>query len=244
MKYSIILPCYKEAESIVKTLEALEKENIPCCEILVVDDNSPDDTFGIAGKYAENKPHIKVLSHPGKRGLSPSVVYGFREAEGEILLCMDADGQHRPQDVKKVLEAFDRGEGADMVIGSRHVPGGGFTEKWNFFRAFMSWGAALLSRVFLSFHLFDPMSGFFAIRKEAFHKILPCMDPEGFKIMLECAYLLSFLPGSRIQEQPIIFAMRQAGESKLTFRVITQYLAMLWKCRKKRRLLKEKLQQP
>lgn len=243
MKYSIILPCYNEAESIVTTLKALVKENIPSCEILVVDDQSPDNTAVIAEEYAKDFPFIRILTHKGKRGLSPSVVYGFEAAEGEILLCMDADGQHRVEDVKKVLAVFENNPSPDMVIGSRHVPGGGFTEKWNFFRSFMSWGAALLSRICLSFHLFDPMSGFFAVRKESFKKIAPFLDPEGFKIMLECAYLLHFLPNAVIREEGIVFAMRQAGESKLTFHVITQYLAMLIKCRKKRKGLRAKLSQ-
>ena len=242
MRYSIILPCYNEAESIVTTLQGLVKENIADCEILVVDDQSPDNTAGIAKEYAKDHPGIRVLTHLGKRGLSPSVVYGFEEAQGEILLCMDADGQHRVEDVKKVLGVFESTPSPDMVIGSRHVPGGGFTEKWNFFRALMSWGAALLSRIFLSFHLFDPMSGFFAIKKDSFRKIAPYLDPEGFKIMLECAFLLSLRPGSCIREEGIIFAMRQAGQSKLTLRVITQYLAMLVKCRKKRKGLRAKFQ--
>ena len=240
MKYSLILPTYNEAESIVKTLKNLLAENIPSLEILVVDDNSPDGTFSIAEKFAEDHDNIHVLRHDGERGLSPSVVYGFNKADGEILICMDADGQHRSCDLVKVLAGFEE-PSLDMAIGSRHVEGGGFTEKWNFFRSLFSRTASLAAQMVLRTELKDPMSGFFAVRKASFRKVEKYLDPHGFKIMLEICFLLSLCREHTIKEFPIVFAMREAGESKLSARIIKQYLVMLLKCFFRRRTLKKAL---
>lgn len=240
MKYSLILPSYNEAESIVKTLDNLLKENIPSMEILVVDDNSPDNTFSIVEEYALTHKEVRAILHNGERGLSPSVVYGFEQAKGEILICMDADGQHRSCDLVKVLQEFDD-PSLDMAIGSRHVEGGGFTEKWDFFRSLFSQTASLAARIVLRTAIQDPMSGFFAVRKSSFDKIKTFLDPHGFKIMLETSFLLSLCPRYKIKETPIIFAMREAGKSKLSTKIIHQYLVMLFKCFCRRGKLKKAL---
>lgn len=240
MKYSLILPSYNEAESIVRTLDNLLKEDIPSLEILVVDDNSPDGTFAIVQEYAKSHENIHAVLHDGERGLSPSVVYGFNQAKGEILICMDADGQHRSCDLRKVLAEFED-TALDMAIGSRHVAGGGFTEKWNFFRSLFSNTASLAAQIVLRTKIKDPMSGFFAVRKHSFDKIKDFLDPHGFKIMLEICFLLSLCEKHKIKESPIIFAMREAGKSKLSAKIIHQYLAMLFKCFFRRNKLKKAL---
>lgn len=240
IKYSLILPCYNEAESIIKTLDNLLKENIPSLEILVVDDNSPDGTFFLAQEYAKTHENIRPFQHEGERGLSPSVVYGFNKAQGEILICMDADGQHRSCDLVKVLAEFDD-PSLDMAIGSRHVDGGGFTEKWNFFRSLFSRTASLAAQIVLRTPIKDPMSGFFAVRKAKFSKVKNFLDPHGFKIMLEICFLISLCEKHKIKESPIIFAMREAGKSKLSAKIIFQYLAMLLKCFFRRSKLKKAL---
>lgn len=240
MKYSLILPTYNEAESIVKTLDSLLKENIPSLEILVVDDNSPDNTFALVKEYALAHGQVRALLHNGERGLSPSVVYGFAQAEGEILICMDADGQHRSSDLVKVLKEFED-PSLDMAIGSRHVEGGGFTEKWDFFRSLFSKTAALAARIVLRTAIKDPMSGFFAVRRSSFDKVKEFLDPHGFKIMLETSFLLSLCPQYKIRETPIVFAMREAGKSKLSAKIIRQYLVMLFQCFCRRGKLKKAL---
>ena len=240
MKYSLILPSYNESESIVRTLDNLLKEDIPSLEILVVDDKSPDGTFAIVQEYAKSHENIHAVLHDGERGLSPSVVYGFNKAKGEILICMDADGQHRSCDLAKVLAEFED-PSLDMAIGSRHVAGGGFTEKWNFFRSLFSNTASLAAQIVLRTKVKDPMSGFFAVRKQSFGKVKDFLDPHGFKIMLEICFLLSLCPEHKIKESPIIFAMREAGKSKLSAKIIHQYLAMLLKCFLRRGKLKKAL---
>ncbi|MBO4303890.1 MAG: polyprenol monophosphomannose synthase [Lentisphaeria bacterium] len=240
MKYSLILPAYNEAESIVKTLDSLLAEKIPSLEILVVDDHSPDGTFSIVEEYGKTHENVHALLHEGDRGLSPSVVWGFDRAQGETLICMDADGQHRSCDLIKLLAEFDD-PSLDMAIGSRHVEGGGFTEKWNFFRSLCSKSAALAAKIVLHTDVKDPMSGFFALRRKSFEKVEKFLDPKGFKIMLEICFLLSLCEPHRIRETPIIFAMREAGKSKLSAKVIGEYLAMLFKCFRRRKELKKSL---
>ena len=219
---SVILPTFREKDSIPPMLRALDALELSGLEIIVADDHSPDGTEEAAFETAKTmRTPVRVEQNPGIRGLAPSVVHGFSKAAGDILVCMDADGQHRPEDLPGLLAEFDRDPALSMVVGSRHVPGGGFTEKWNLFRVMCSDGAAFAARLVLG------MSGFFAIRRDAFDRVKPCLSPEGFKIMLELAFLLSLTGRDKVLEHPITFAMRKQGESKLSGRVIVQYLAML-----------------
>lgn len=228
MKASIILPTFQEKDSIPPMLRALDALDLPGLEIIVADDHSPDGTEAVVLETAKKlQTPIRVEQNPGIRGLAPSVVHGFSKANGEILVCMDADGQHRPEDLPGLLAEFDRDSTLSMVIGSRHVPGGGFTEKWNLCRVMCSDGAAFAARLALGITLKDPMSGFFAIRRSSFERVKPYLSPEGFKIMLELAFILSLTGRDKLLEHPITFAMRKQGESKLSGRVIVQYLSML-----------------
>ena len=245
MTASVILPTFKEKDSIPPMLRALDALNLPELEIIVADDHSPDGTEEAALETAKTvKTPVRVEQNPGVRGLAPSVVHGFSKAAGEILVCMDADGQHRPEDLPGLLAEFDRDPALSMVIGSRHVPGGGFTEKWNLFRVMCSDGAAFAARLVLGITLKDPMSGFFAIRRDAFDRVKSCLSPEGFKIMLELAFLLSLTGRDKVLEHPITFAMRKQGESKLSGRVIVQYLPMLMRFARTKRSLRRELAPP
>lgn len=242
---SVILPTFREKDSIPPMLRALDALNLPGLEIIVADDHSPDGTEAAALETAKSlHTSVRVEQNPGVRGLAPSVVHGFSKANGEILVCMDADGQHRPEDLPGLLAEFGRDPELSMVIGSRHVPGGGFTEKWNLFRAMCSDGAAFAARLVLGITLKDPMSGFFAIRRSAFDRVKSCLSPEGFKIMLELAFLLSLTGCDEVSEHPITFAMRKHGESKLSGRVIVQYLAMLMRFARTKRSLRRRLAPP
>ena len=239
---SVILPTFREKDSIPPMLRSLDALNLPGLEIIVADDHSPDGTEDAALATAETvRTPVRVEQNPGVRGLAPSVVHGFGKATGNILVCMDADGQHRPEDLPGLLAEFERDPTLSMAIGSRHVPGGGFTEKWNLFRVMCSDGAAFAARLALGITLKDPMSGFFAIRRDAFERVKPCLSPEGFKIMLELAFLLSLTGRDKVLEHPIMFAMRKHGESKLSGRVIIQYLAMIMRFVRKKKALRRRL---
>ncbi len=239
---SVILPTFREKDSIPAMLRSLDALGLPGLEIVVADDHSPDGTEKAALETAKTmRTPVRVEQNPGNRGLAPSVVHGFEKATGDILVCMDADGQHRPEDLPGLLAGFDRDPELSMAIGSRHVPGGGFTEKWNLFRVMCSDGAAFAARLALGITLKDPMSGFFAIRRDAFDRVKPCLSPEGFKIMLELAFLLSLTGRDKVLEHPITFAMRKYGESKLSGRVIVQYLAMLLRFMRTKKTLRRRL---
>ncbi len=240
LHFTLVLPTRNEAENIVpmiRGLKALGHENL---EIVVVDDHSPDGTFDAVAGLLSSTSNLRVLMHDGAPGLSPSVVFGFDSAKAaDYLVCMDADGQHRPEDLAKIMDRIEGENPPVMVIGSRHVEGGGFLQKWNPFRVLFSRTAAIAARIVLGVKIQDPMSGFFAVRRLEYEQIRPYLSPKGFKIMLEIADLLGIAGHRDILEYPILFDLRKHGRSKLSFRVIGQYGGMLLRCLMRRRRLKK-----
>lgn len=233
--YSIVIPTLNERENIIELLKRLERCGLRNYEIIVADENSPDGTADAVSAYAAaGHPEVRVILNDGTPGLSPSIVKGFEAARGEILCCMDGDLQHDVGSLPGVLSEF--GGGADFVIGSRYVKGGGFAERWNPCRILISRTATLMARVMLGVRVADPMSGFFAVRRELFEELRPQLSPRGFKIMLELLHLAVNRKGSaiRVVEHGIIFNRRRHGTSKLSARVITQYLQMLLELRRNR----------
>ena len=223
--YSIVNPTLNERDNMAPLLAEIDGCGLKDFEIIVVDEHSPDGTLEAVAGYAGNRTDIIGMFNEGVRGLSPSIVQGFSRAGGEILCCMDGDLQHDVKDLKGLLETAD---GADFVIGSRYVSGGGFAEKWNPVRVLISRTATVMARVFLGVRATDPMSGFFAVRKSAFEAVKGQMSPRGFKVMLELLFLLNQRGGVRIAEYGITFGKRIHGKSKLSAKVIWDYLRMLW----------------
>ncbi|MEA3201622.1 MAG: dolichol-phosphate mannosyltransferase [Thermoplasmata archaeon] len=221
-RISVVLPTYNEAGSIEATLAAvgLALEGIPH-EILVVDDDSPDGTW----RLAQRDPRVRVIRRVGERGLATAVIAGIREATGEHVAVMDADGQHPPEALPRMLAAAEATR-ADVVVASRHAAGG---EDAGLSRARLvaSWGAALLARLALPAvrraKVRDPMSGFFLVRRDALRP-LDALHPRGYKILLEV--LVSAQP-ARVVEVPFRFAPRETGVSKLSRRVLGAYVAHL-----------------
>ena len=139
--------------------------------------------------------------------------------------AMDGDLQHDVGDLPGLLSELEE---CDFVIGSRYAAGGGFREKWNPFRVLVSRTAALMARIMLGVKVKDPMSGFFALRRTAFDRVAPRLSPKGFKIMLELLYLLTRSPKPcLVVEHGITFGLREHGESKLSAKVMLDYLRML-----------------
>ncbi|MFA7230391.1 MAG: polyprenol monophosphomannose synthase [Victivallaceae bacterium] len=230
MKYSIVIPTLNERENIIPLLQKIETCGLDDFEIIVVDENSPDGTCQAVIDYATTQPNIKGLLNDGSKGLSPSIVKGFNAASGEFMCCMDGDLQHDVKDLPKVLNKL---ETYDFVVGSRYVSGGGFAEKWSFSRVLISRTATLMAKIILDVNVKDPMSGFFAIRKSAFNKVRGDLNPQGFKIMLELLFLVTHsVEDFHITECGITFGKRIHGKSKLSFKVIFQFLKMLLKLRK------------
>lgn len=218
---SLILPTYNESLNIKALLDVLDAvlRDIPH-EIIIVDDDSPDETWKVAESLSAAHPTLRVLRRVGRRGLSSAVVEGFDMASGDILAVMDADGQHDSGLLLRLVDALEKG--ADMVIGSRYMAGGSVGD-WVTDRRILSNLGTLLSNKVSRVKVSDPLGGFFAMKKTLYRTVRPSLRPTGFKILLE---ILAHVPAStRVQEVPLVFRMRLHGHSKLSFGV---QMAFLW----------------
>jgi dolichol-phosphate mannosyltransferase len=218
---TVILPTFNETENIKRIVPAISGvfrvENVEG-EIIVVDDNSPDGTADTASALAEEHP-VRVHVRKSERGLSTAVMEGFRLAEGDICIVMDADLSHPVEKIPALIEPILQ-EKCDATVGSRYITGGG-CENWPLTRRIISRGAGLLARGVTT--LSDPTSGFMAIRKNVMNGIK--LDPKGWKIVLEVAVKTN----PRILEVPIVFKDRKEGESKLGIRAQMDYFHHLWR---------------
>lgn len=217
---SVIVPAYKEAESLPLLLDRLGALRSRCSldlELLIMDDNSRDGTSELIA--ARNLPWVRLIVRTANRGLSPSVVDGFKLSTKEAVVVMDADLSHPPERIPDLLQSL--AEGNEFVIGSRYVEGATTDETWGALRWLNSKAATLLARPFTRLH--DPMSGFFAFRRDLLDRA-DTLNPIGYKIGLE---LLVKARVSRAAEVPIHFAQRQKGESKLSLKEQLRYLEHL-----------------
>ncbi len=221
---SIIVPTLNEAENLPLLVPRIAAALAPSqreYEILIVDDNSRDDTAAVCAKLAETYPLRLLTRHKPDNGLSGAVLHGMSHACGEVFLCMDADLQHPPESIEALLEPLESGR-ADFTIGSRYQSGGSTEEQWGRFRRLNSQVATLLARPF-SGPVKDPMSGFFALRRQTYQQARR-LTPLGYKIALE---LMCKCRVRQVVEIPIHFGMRQKGESKLSISQQFRYLEHL-----------------
>lgn len=221
-RLSIIVPTYREADNLANLTHriAAALHDAACSfEIIIVDDNSPDETVRVCEELAARLP-VKLVVRTSERGLSSAVIAGMERAEGELLICMDADLSHPPESLPELVAALEN-PATDFVIGSRYVRGGSTEEGWGLFRWLNSKGATLLARPLTSAK--DPMAGFFGLRREDFVKAKD-LNPIGYKIGLE---LLVKCGCCGVKEVPIRFANRRHGASKLSLREQLNYLRHL-----------------
>lgn len=222
MKLSIVTPTLNEAENLPSLVSEIERAlHGRDFEIIVCDDNSPDQTWAVAKKIAERNARVRVLRRLEKKGLGWSVIDGFNAAQGDVLACIDADLQHDPAILPRMLEALDGG--AELIIGSRYVKGG-WVGQWGPLRRAESWTATRLAQCFISRKVCDPMSGYFLLRREDFLCVRDRLNGQGFKILLE---ILANMPRARVAEVPYTFRNRVAGRTKLSWRIILTYIAQL-----------------
>lgn len=221
---SLILPTYNEAESLPPLLPKLSAvlAGMPH-EIIVVDDDSPDGTWSIALDLAKTFPQLRVLRRVGRRGLSSAVIEGFLAASGDILAVADADGQHDLTLLPKLAKAVEANGG--IAVGSRYAQGGSVGE-WDERRHAMSRLATRLAMNLCKTRVSDPMSGFFGIERGLFERVLPQLNPKGFKILLDL--LVHVPPGTPATELPFTFGVREKGESKLSRTVQIEFLEYLY----------------
>ncbi len=226
MELTVVTPTFNEAANIERFVRAVtETLRGIQHEIVIVDDDSPDQTWRIAQETAKNYPAVRVLRRQARRSLAGAVMDGFGMAAGDAVACIDADLQHDPAVLPKMLEALRAG--ADFVVGCRYMPGGGTTQ-WSLIRQVESWLATRMAQAFLGLKLRDPMSGYFMMRRQDFLAVRHQLSAQGFKILIELA---ARLQPRRIVEVPYVFGPRVAGASKLTAAVALDYLAQLRRLR-------------
>ncbi len=220
LQVSVILPTFCEAESlplvVPRICEALEAAGLRG-EVIVVDDDSPDGTGEVARRLGEAHP-VRVLVRRGERGLATAVLAGFARSEAPVVVVMDADGSHPVQQLDDLIRPV-LDDAADVVVGSRRIPGGA-AENWPRHRRLVSRVAGLLSRGLTD--LTDPTSGFMAVRRTLLAEL--DLDPVGWKIVLEVVFKAR---GARLREVPIHFADRRLGKSKLDWSVQADFFRHL-----------------
>ncbi|HTL30638.1 MAG TPA: polyprenol monophosphomannose synthase [Tepidisphaeraceae bacterium] len=219
---SIIVPALNEAENLPALAQRVDAAlNGRNYEVLIVDDNSRDNTKDVARELAEKYPMRLLVRAQPKDGLGGAVLDGIRATRGREIVVMDADLQHPPEKLPELLAPIER-NGADFALGSRYIPGGSTGEKWGLFRRINSRLATVLAKPF-SGGTNDPMSGFFALKRETFDRAQR-LTPLGYKIGLE---LMCKCRVKDVREVPIHFAERERGQSKLTLREQFRYLEHL-----------------
>ena len=220
MKTTVILPTYEEARNlpvVVPQICAILGAAGLDHEVLVVDDDSPDGTADVARSLAEDHP-VRVIVRKGVRGLASAVIEGFHAADSEVCVVMDADGSHPSEALPALIRAVAE-EGADVAVGSRHVPGGG-AEGWPVHRKLVSRVAGLLAMMLSP--MTDPTTGFMAVRRALLDGVE--LDPVGFKVVLEVVVRATPV---RLVEVPITFTDRQRGHSKMSGAETLRYLRHL-----------------
>ena len=224
MRLSICLPTYNERatlEAVVRALGATFEEHGLEGRVLVIDDGSPDGTGELADRLAAKLPSVAVLHRERKEGLGPAYLAGFRRslADGaELVMEMDADGSHDPRDVPRLVEHAAE---ADLVIGSRYVPGGAIAN-WGPVRRAVSRAGCLYAQAWLGFGIRDSTSGFKVFRRGVLETIdLDAIGTRGYAFQIETTYR-ALRAGYRVVEVPITFVDREAGRSKMSRAIVAE----------------------
>jgi len=225
-KILIVTPTYNERDNLAPFLDGVF-DVLPDANVLVVDDASPDGTGALADRIAASDPRVKVYHRPGKLGLGSAYLEAFRRGidEGyDLIFEMDTDLSHDPRYLPDFLRAFE--QGADLVIGSRNVPGGG-VDGWGPGRHILSKGGSLYSRMILGLGVRDLTSGYKGFRREVLESIvLGDVRSEGYSFQVELTFR-AVLRGFKVAEVPIVFVDRRAGQSKMNKRIFAEAVLMM-----------------
>lgn len=216
----IVMPTYNERQNL-EMMAARIRESTPEADVLVADDNSPDGTGDLADKIAESDSRVHVMHRTEKAGLGRAYIAGFTWALDrgyDVIVEMDADGSHRPEDLPKLLAAL---AGADAVIGSRYVPGGTVVN-WPKSREILSRGANIYNRIMLGISVRDATGGFRAYKAATLRKIdLSDIESAGYCFQIDMT-LRVLQAGLKLVEVPITFVERERGASKMSNAVIRE----------------------
>jgi dolichol-phosphate mannosyltransferase len=226
----IVTPTYNERDNLPVFVRAT-LEMAPGAHLMIVDDASPDGTGDIADQLAKNDSRISVLHRPGKLGLGTAYVDAFKiglEKGYRWFFEMDADLSHDPKYLPDFFRALE--QGADVVVGSRNVKGGG-VEGWGLGRHLISKGGSLYSRVILGVGVRDLTTGYKGFTANALRRIdLASVSSNGYSFQIETTHR-ALLEGLHVQEVPIVFVDRTAGQSKMSRRIFAEAIVMVWKLR-------------
>jgi glycosyltransferase involved in cell wall biosynthesis len=235
MKTLVVVPTYNERANIAEVIDRLF-DACADCDLLVVDDSSPDGTGTLVEELARTRPQIHLMNRMVKQGLGTAYIAGFRwglERGYEAIVAMDADLSHDPGAVPRLLDALDN---ADLVIGSRYVPGGEVSN-WGLVRRGLSRAGNAYARFWLRFGVHDATSGFRAYRAGGLTRMdLSSFRAEGYAFQIETAWRVH-LDGGRIVEVPITFEERHEGRSKLSRRIVGEAILRVpvWALRGRRK---------
>ena len=226
----VIVPTYNERENLPAIVAAVH-EHLPEADLLVVDDNSPDGTGAVADELAARDKQVHVLHRAGKQGLGTAYVAGFKWAlarDYQFLFEMDCDFSHDPKYLPLMLARAR--DGADLVLGSRYVEGGG-TVNWGPMRKLISRGGSFYARTILGIGVRDVTGGFKCFRRATLEKLdLDSVSAQGYGFQIEMTYRTIKL-GMRVEELPIIFVDRRVGQSKMSKKIFVEALTLVWKLR-------------
>jgi dolichol-phosphate mannosyltransferase len=218
----VIIPTYNEAEN-VESIVGRVRSATPDVDILIADDNSPDGTGQIADRLAAADDHVHVLHREGKQGLGAAYLAGFAwgtEREYDVLVEMDADGSHQPEELPRLLDAL---ADADLVLGSRWVPGGR-VRNWPRSREILSRGGNTYTRLALGIPLRDVTGGYRAFRRSTLKGIdLHAVASQGYCFQVDLAWR-ALQRGFRVVEIPITFVERERGASKMSREIVAEAL--------------------
>ena len=228
MRALVVIPTYNEIASLERVvsgvLSAADDAHLDLA-ILVVDDASPDGTGALADRLAITDPRVEVLHRPEKGGLGPAYRAGFAwglERGFDALCEMDADGSHDPADVPRLLVTL---RGADLVLGSRYVPGGGVTD-WGPVRRAISRGGCIYAQAILRVPVRDLTGGFKCFRRQVLETLdLDVVHADGYGFQIEMTYR-AMKAGFHVREVPIVFRDREVGTSKMNWRIAVE---AVWK---------------
>ena len=239
-KITVVIPTYNEAANLPAMAAALMLLPIPQLQLMIVDDNSPDGTGAVADQLATQynvsdvvRPRLLVLHRAGKGGLGTAYVAGMQQAladGADYVLQMDADFSHSPDYIPQMLGVMLATD-ADVIIGSRYVPGGTLDEGWGTWRQWVSWWANFYSRMILNLRIRDMTAGFKLWKRAALLGIgLDRIRSNGYSFQVEMAYLCEKL-GYHLIEIPIHFEDRRIGQSKLDIPVKIESAWRTWQIR-------------
>lgn len=224
LEVAVVVPTLNEAGNVERLIEKLSVVLAGRgWEVIFVDDNSADGTSDLVRRIGRTSRHVRIVQRVGRRGLSSAVIEGMLATAAPVIAVMDGDLQHSEDALPRLIDAIEMGE-AEIAVGTRYAEGG-CTGDWDAGRVRMSRFATRAGQIALGTDVSDPMSGFFAVRRDAFERALPRLSAIGFKILLDI--LASSPTALKVAEIPYQFRTRETGESKIGMRVVAEYAELI-----------------